>query len=214
MAQIRSGYLMTLHVNGRVIGTTSEHPFWVEGKGWRLAGELRAGDLLQMHDGNWLAVEGVEETGRVETVYNVEVEDFHTYFVGSNEWGFSVWAHNRDYADIPGITPSMIQYIERRMSMYARGLGDCNTHSRAITKMFERNNFKAVTRCPTGPGQHAMTLLPASNTIVDVTARQFARRVTPQVRNQFARELDQTGVWSRTEYNDFFRNAYPPHGGF
>src|SRR5262249_23944282 len=27
-------------------------------------------------------------------VYNVRVADFHTYFVGCEEWGFSVWAHN------------------------------------------------------------------------------------------------------------------------
>jgi hypothetical protein len=27
-------------------------------------------------------------------VYNVEIEEFHTYFVGSNGWGFEVWVHN------------------------------------------------------------------------------------------------------------------------
>ena len=27
-------------------------------------------------------------------VYNVEVEEYHTYFVGSTVWGFAVWAHN------------------------------------------------------------------------------------------------------------------------
>ncbi|MCI0560692.1 MAG: hypothetical protein MN733_19580, partial [Nitrososphaera sp.] len=29
-----------------------------------------------------------------ETLYNLQVEDHHTYFVGCDEWGFSVWAHN------------------------------------------------------------------------------------------------------------------------
>lgn len=28
------------------------------------------------------------------TVYNLRVADYHTYFVGCNEWGWSVWAHN------------------------------------------------------------------------------------------------------------------------
>jgi hypothetical protein len=41
----------------------------------------------------------VVKTGRVAVVYNFEVADFHTYFVGCDEWGFSVWAHNR-YDDI------------------------------------------------------------------------------------------------------------------
>ena len=27
-------------------------------------------------------------------VYNLRVADWHTYFVGCDEWGFSVWAHN------------------------------------------------------------------------------------------------------------------------
>ena len=31
------------------------------------------------------------------TVYNLRIEEYHTYFVGSAEWGFSVWAHNADY---------------------------------------------------------------------------------------------------------------------
>src|SRR5262249_25600536 len=39
---------------------------------------------------------GVAHSGRVETVYNLEVEDDHTYFVGSDEWRFAVWAHNAE----------------------------------------------------------------------------------------------------------------------
>jgi hypothetical protein len=33
-------------------------------------------------------------TGKQERVYNLRVADYHTYFVGSEEWRFSVWAHN------------------------------------------------------------------------------------------------------------------------
>ena len=35
----------------------------------------------------WLPLEGTLDTGRVETVYNLRVANFHTYFVGSREWG-------------------------------------------------------------------------------------------------------------------------------
>jgi hypothetical protein len=31
-----------------------------------------------------------------ETASSARVADFHTYFVGCQEWGFSVWAHNAD----------------------------------------------------------------------------------------------------------------------
>jgi hypothetical protein len=81
-------------VNGRVIGTTEGHPFYVRGVGWRCAGELRPGDELSSHDGAWIEVQAVRATGKVATVYNLRVADNHTYFVGSTEWGFSVWAHN------------------------------------------------------------------------------------------------------------------------
>jgi hypothetical protein len=41
-----------------------------------------------------VAVEDLLDTGEYETLYNLRVADHHTYFVGSREWGFSVWAHN------------------------------------------------------------------------------------------------------------------------
>ena len=44
--------------------------------------------------GGWVAVQDVLDTGQVETVYNFRVADYHTYFVGSTHWGFSVWVHN------------------------------------------------------------------------------------------------------------------------
>jgi hypothetical protein len=58
------------------------------------AAELAFGDRLVGHDGAEVAVESVEDTGGWATVYNLRVSGFHTYFVGSREWGFSVWVHN------------------------------------------------------------------------------------------------------------------------
>jgi hypothetical protein len=39
-------------------------------------------------------VEAVTDSGEVTTVYNVRIAEYHTYFVGSRDWAFSVWAHN------------------------------------------------------------------------------------------------------------------------
>jgi hypothetical protein len=41
-----------------------------------------------------VAVEECYDTGEYERVHNLRVQDYHTYFVGSEEWGFDVWAHN------------------------------------------------------------------------------------------------------------------------
>src|SRR4029077_6111068 len=78
-----------------IIGTTAEHPFFVVGKGCFVpAGELEPGEVFLSDDGQLVAVEKVHDTGRSETVYNLHIADFHTYFVGGEDWGFSVWAHN------------------------------------------------------------------------------------------------------------------------
>ena len=91
---VRSAIILKVVVQGRVIRTTDEHPFWVDGKGWTPARELKAGDQLLTVNKSKLAVENVFETGDTETVYNFRVADWHTYFVGSQDWDFEVWVHN------------------------------------------------------------------------------------------------------------------------
>ncbi len=91
----RFGFMIHLHIGGQVIRTTVEHPFYVMNKGWVTAAELKTGDLLSSHDGQWIPVEEVYDTGDYEEVYNLRVADFQTYFVGGEDWGFSVWAHNK-----------------------------------------------------------------------------------------------------------------------
>lgn len=91
---VRTGKVLHLHVGGQIIKTTQEHPFWVKDKGWIPACELLVGDLLSTHDGRWVPVEDLHDTGEYETLYNLRVRDFATYFVGGEEWRFSVWAHN------------------------------------------------------------------------------------------------------------------------
>jgi hypothetical protein len=69
---------------------TAPHPFRVEGRGWIPASDLEPGDQVAGADGGELTVAGAEETGRIGTVYNVEVEGFHTYFAGHS----AAWVHN------------------------------------------------------------------------------------------------------------------------
>jgi len=61
---------------------TPGHPFWVNGKGWRMARELEPGDRFHSVSGS-VDVTGVD-TGEKADVYNLVVGDFHTYFVGKN----------------------------------------------------------------------------------------------------------------------------------
>jgi hypothetical protein len=127
--------LRALGVDESVIYTTDEHPYWVEGVGWKRAADLAAGDKLRSRGDRILsltsnhrvsalvfyggyardqnvAIEGASdpmfrtiafgsgmafrERGRPDSadipmVYNIEVEDTHTFFAGSER----VLVHNK-----------------------------------------------------------------------------------------------------------------------
>ena len=91
----RTSPIIELEIGGRKIGTTDEHPFYVPAReAFVPARELQVGDLLISHDGQLLRIDAIHSTLQIATVYNLRVADYHTYFVGGNEWGFNVWIHN------------------------------------------------------------------------------------------------------------------------
>jgi intein/homing endonuclease len=73
--------LVDLYVDGEVISTTGEHPFWVPDLGWVEAKDLIVGSLLQTEDGRIIDVDGVEKREGQFEVYNFRVEGIPTYFV-------------------------------------------------------------------------------------------------------------------------------------
>ena len=96
----RTGRLFHVHHAEGVIRTTPEHPFFVKEKGWTEAYALQAGDMIATASEEWVEVCEVVDTGVYETVYNLRVADYHTYFVGEKSWGFAIWVHNIDCASI------------------------------------------------------------------------------------------------------------------
>ena len=98
--------LIHIGVNGETISATPSHPFYVNKFGWTLAGSLRAGDVLVLSNGELVTVEWIQHEILESPikVYNFEVEDFHTYFVGEN----SVLVHN----DCPELTRKQQHQIE------------------------------------------------------------------------------------------------------
>ena len=84
--------LVHVTVNGETITCTNEHPFYSPVKGWIAACQLRAGDVLVMLNGERIVVEQVQHEllESPVTVYNFEVADYHTYYVGDTE----VLVHN------------------------------------------------------------------------------------------------------------------------
>ena len=73
--------------------TTDEHLFYVENNGWVAAKNLKSGDILCLQNGeNGIIIDVfVKHFDKPVTVYNFEVEDWHTYFVGSE----GILVHNK-----------------------------------------------------------------------------------------------------------------------
>ena len=86
--------LVHITIDGEEIVTTNNHPFYVQGRGFIDAGSLLVGDKLVSVNGEDLIVEDyyIELTEEPVSVYNFQVEDFHTYFVGD----CAVWVHNAE----------------------------------------------------------------------------------------------------------------------
>lgn len=84
-----------------ILGVTAEHPFYVEGRGWVRAGLLAFGERGVSSIGASVALGATMERDELVTVYNLEVEGFHTYFVGRT----GVWVHNQ-YRPRNGADPS------------------------------------------------------------------------------------------------------------
>jgi len=77
--------LIHVFVDGEEIVTTAAHPFYSPIKGWTDAVQLRAGDILVLVNGEYVVVEKVQHEILEDpiTVYNFQVEDYHTYYVAN-----------------------------------------------------------------------------------------------------------------------------------
>lgn len=76
--------LTELDIDGEVIKCTETHPFQVKGQGWVEASELKPGDVVYTKGWGTATVRsvGLIELDEPVEVFNFEVEDCHTYFVG------------------------------------------------------------------------------------------------------------------------------------
>jgi len=72
--------MLQINVGGDEIYTTLGHPFWVSGQGWRMAKQLKEGDLLHGLGGA-TPIKSVVPAGEHEA-HNLVVDEENTYFVG------------------------------------------------------------------------------------------------------------------------------------
>ncbi len=89
--------IVLLTIDGELIETTAEHPFYelesapwlavgqTEGR-WTDALDLQAGDLVWQADGTTGVVQSREIVAREQRMYNLTVAEAHTFFVGQQQW--------------------------------------------------------------------------------------------------------------------------------
>jgi hypothetical protein len=99
--------------DGAVITATDGHPVWVDDDGradtsagrWIDARELRKGQWLKTSDGRLVQVAGVQARVQHARVYNLTVDDLHTYHVVAGST--SVLVHNSSCESLEDIADSL-----------------------------------------------------------------------------------------------------------
>ena len=82
--------------SGEVITATSNHPFWtINTQNWTEAGQLNVETVLWNINDKNSTISSLRSYTKKATVYNLTVDNDHTYFVGVGE----VLGHNSDDCD-------------------------------------------------------------------------------------------------------------------
>jgi hypothetical protein len=84
---------------------TISHPIWINGQGWKMARDVKTGDLVHSLGGA-VTVDKVEPVAD-QAAYNLVVDDFNTYFVGLQ----GILVHDNEFrrptmALVPGLIES------------------------------------------------------------------------------------------------------------
>ncbi len=78
--------IVYLIIDGEVIETTPEHPFFSNTLEQVPAAELQVGDRVWQGEAGYGLVETVAFVSQPQVMYNLTVAEAHTYFVGEGRW--------------------------------------------------------------------------------------------------------------------------------
>ncbi|WP_083476236.1 polymorphic toxin-type HINT domain-containing protein [Lacinutrix mariniflava] len=125
-----------LTLGGEVIETTAEHPFYTQ-SGWKDAADLTLQDEVKTKNGKWQRIEATNFLYTKKKVYNFEVADWHTYFVGAWEW----LVHNAGKCISKGI-----KKISNRLKYLGRTPGKGSKTGKAVFDRMVKEGTAKVTK--------------------------------------------------------------------
>jgi RHS repeat-associated protein len=130
--------LIDLYIDGQVITTTEEHPFWVPELGWVKAKDLQEGTLVQTNHETFLDIDKIERREGDFTVYNFQVEEFHSYFVSD----LGILVHNNNYSNINPVAKDFTdKVLEDPKSLWEKSADE-------IIKVFQDAGYGAELKNP------------------------------------------------------------------
>lgn len=100
-----SDHTIELYTEGEIIETTAEHPFLTD-NGWKDAADLQTGDRIRTRNEEDVGIKDVKFAYKPRKVYNFEVSNWHTYFVGALQW----LVHN---ACLRELAQEGVEYVRR-----------------------------------------------------------------------------------------------------
>ena len=80
-----SDHTISIYTDNEVIETTAEHPFYTK-EGWKDAADLQVGDIILGKDNKEIEISDTKFNYEPKKVFNFEVANWHTYFVGLLAW--------------------------------------------------------------------------------------------------------------------------------
>ena len=180
--------LVYLKIGSKEIVTTENHPFYVEGKGFVHAGELKEGEKVVTASGETLTVDkvNIEKTKEKTKVYNFEVEDWHTYFVSTEE----ILVHNDCRAPLPEGVGELNSSATKTLYHYTneKGLNGI-LESNELRPSLKANNPKDARY---GNGQYLSDIIPETTKPTSL-ASKFIRVPNKYKYTDFI-EIDVTGL--------------------
>jgi RHS repeat-associated protein len=130
------------------ITTTKEHPFYVEGKGWTRAKNLKSKDRILSSEKKIIEVQSVNSKIEFNYVYNFEVENSESYFITSD----GLWVHNGKFCSMSFNKGTITEKwnrkeIEKRFgkSRAAKMIQDIKFKARRANSII-KNNFNGSVR--------------------------------------------------------------------
>ena len=135
-------HTVELYTEEEIIETTAEHPFLTD-NGWKDAADLQTGDKIRSRNEEDIEIKDVKFSYRPRKVYNFEVSNWHTYFVGALQW----LVHNAKKC-----LSRIVKKVSNRLKYMGRTPGKNSKTGKAVFKRM-RNEKPPMARIKNGKKQ-------------------------------------------------------------